>query len=342
MDDSSLRRRRSRKEGDPEFDLGGELAVRSQEMTAVAGSGDAAERTAGVSPQEVVLASDVQIQDNRANPFWSERMKEEARLRAARPVSLNEAVTGSEQTSASTELRAVDDAVGLHPVPQGPPQVFGPYDDTSAAGPEERSGKGRGQTASVEDRSEGAGVRTTAAATGSEVASIEPAAALQSPGLRPAERQILTQMKELMESLFEQNSGIVQRLERLEEDQVKDYSKILLSECDMLAVSGEDTVPKGALIAELNCSVKWDHSSCEVPYQLAIDLIQELEDHRACVMQRALYLKSLAMNSNSNNFETSQNIEKDMNEDAGDIAALRWLQWLCPDTCGVVGSSAFK
>ena len=219
MDDSSLRRRRSRKEGDPEFDLGGELAVRSQEMTAVAGSGDAAERTAGVSPQEVVLASDVQIQDNRANPFWSERMKEEARLRAARPVSLNEAVTGSEQTSASTELRAVDDAVGLHPVPQGPPQVFGPYDDTSAAGPEERSGKGRGQTASVEDRSEGAGVRTTAAATGSEVASIEPAAALQSPGLRPAERQILTQMKELMESLFEQNSGIVQRLERLEEDQ---------------------------------------------------------------------------------------------------------------------------
>ena len=215
MDDSSLRRRRSRREGDPEFDLGGELAVRSQERTMVAGSGDAAEGTAGESAQEVALtaAGDAMARENPVNPFWSERMQEEARLRAARPAFLNEAATGSEQTSASTELRAVEDAGGLPQAPQGPPQVLGPPDDTLAFGSVGRLGKGRGQSASSGEPPHGA-----ATAPGSEVESNETAAAIQPPGLRPAERQILTQMKGLLEGLFEQNSSIVQRLEKLEED----------------------------------------------------------------------------------------------------------------------------
>ena len=215
MDDSSLRRRRSRREGDPEFDLGGELAVRSQERTMVAGSGDAAEGTAGEGAQEVALtaAGDAMARENPVNPFWSERMQEEARLRAARPAFLNEAATGSEQTSASTELRAVEDAGGLPQAPQGPPQVLGPPDDTLAVGSVGRLGKGRGQSASSGEQPHGA-----ATAPGSEVESNETAAAIQPPGLRPAERQILTQMKGLLEGLFEQNSSIVQRLEKLEED----------------------------------------------------------------------------------------------------------------------------
>ena len=82
--------RRNRKEGDPEFDLGGEVAVRSQEMTAVAGSGD----TQLEQIRTLLEMRSREIFDRIS--LWSERMQEEARLRAARPAFLNEAATGSE------------------------------------------------------------------------------------------------------------------------------------------------------------------------------------------------------------------------------------------------------
>ena len=120
------------------------------------------------------------------NPFWSQRMQDEARLAAARPAHLDETA------SDSTEMRQLDDS--SFPVPKSSPVSFGP--------PREEAG-------------DNLGVATSSTSVGDN----------QATGLRPGERIILTEMKGLMETIMKQNAelsvqnaGLRQRIDKLEEE----------------------------------------------------------------------------------------------------------------------------
>ena len=120
------------------------------------------------------------------NPFWSQRMQDEARLAAARPAHLDETA------SDSTEMRQLDDS--SFPVPKSSPVSFGP--------PREEAG-------------DNLGVATSSTSVWDN----------QATGLRPGERIILTEMKGLMETIMKQNAelsvqnaGLRQRIDKLEEE----------------------------------------------------------------------------------------------------------------------------
>ncbi|CAE7876436.1 GIP, partial [Symbiodinium necroappetens] len=120
------------------------------------------------------------------NPFWSQRMQDEARLAAARPVHLDETA------SDSTEMRQLEDS--SFPVPKSGPVSFGPP---------------------CGDTGDNLGVAAASSSVGND----------QPPGLRPGERVILTEMKGLMETIMKQNAelsvqnaGLRQRIDKLEEE----------------------------------------------------------------------------------------------------------------------------
>ncbi|CAE7201986.1 putative transposon protein [Symbiodinium microadriaticum] len=159
------------------------------------GSGKGQGETAAIADGGASTAAGATV-----NPFWSERAKREAQLVAARPDFLGGVAgqTSRGPSSTSTEMRPSEEtpaATGSTgpEYPAGAPVSFGPP----------------------------AAVQTTvgeqdAAGTG------QPAG---EPGLRPAERQVLTEMKGILEMLVaqntelrEQNAGLQSRLEKLEED----------------------------------------------------------------------------------------------------------------------------
>ncbi|CAE7273806.1 GIP [Symbiodinium sp. CCMP2592] len=120
------------------------------------------------------------------NPFWSQKIQDEARLAAARPAHLDETA------SDSTEMRQLEETA--LPVPKSSPVSFGPSHVGSGI-----QGATSASSASVENQ--------------------------QAPGLRPGERRILTEMKDLMETIMkqnaelsEQNTGLRQRIDKLEEE----------------------------------------------------------------------------------------------------------------------------
>ncbi|CAE7861966.1 GIP, partial [Symbiodinium microadriaticum] len=120
------------------------------------------------------------------NPFWSQRMQDEARLAAARPAHLDETA------SDSTEMRQLEDS--SFAAPKSSPVSFGPP-----------SG----------DTGDNLGVAAASTSVGND----------QPPGLRPGERIILTEMKGLMETIMKQNAelsvqnaGLRQRIDKLEEE----------------------------------------------------------------------------------------------------------------------------
>ena len=120
------------------------------------------------------------------NPFWSQRMQDEARLAAARPAHLDESA------SDSTEMRQLEDS--SFPVPKSSPVSFGPP---------------------CGDTGDNLGIAAASTSVGND----------QPPGLRPGERVILTEMKGLMETIMKQNAdlsvqnaGLRQRIDKLEEE----------------------------------------------------------------------------------------------------------------------------
>ena len=135
-----------------------------------------------------------------ANPFWSERAQDEARLAAARPDFLGSAESNQvSASSGSTELRA-DDTVrgGLSSHENlGRPVSYGPN----------------------------VAVRTTVEQGVRHSEEARTATLREQPGLSSREREILTAMKEAMqrlagqnEGLLEQNSALMERVRKLEEE----------------------------------------------------------------------------------------------------------------------------
>ena len=105
-------------------------------------------------------------------------------------------------------------------------------------------------------------------------------------------------------------------------------------------------VPMGVLAAELSCKVHWEGETCEVVHptrgrlpivmvnrcpelcaKLTEDLIFEIEDKRAKVLQRALKLKELALSGNNAPQEESIGDQRD----AWVVPMLEWLRKLSPD-----------
>ena len=124
------------------------------------------------------------------HPFWSEKMQDEARLRAARPEDLGQLGEGSGNGSSSTELRP--DAE--HNPPRGEPISYGPIGGSSA-----RAGEDPGHP-------EGSSVEVRA-------------------GMRPGERLVVQSMKDMLadlvtqnKELLEQNRSMQGRIERLEDE----------------------------------------------------------------------------------------------------------------------------
>ena len=146
------------------------------------------------------------------NPFWSERMQNEAQLRAMRPQGLAEAEQPtSAADSGSTELR-VDQATGTEMPSRtgddgGAQSVGNSQDGLPAA------------SASGDNSGEATG---TASGSMDQGRSVPPSERL---GMRSGERLVVERMKELLEDLFEQNRMLVDsqrvlqdRLDRVEND----------------------------------------------------------------------------------------------------------------------------
>ena len=134
------------------------------------------------------------------NPFWSERAQDEARLAAARPDFLGSAESNQvSASSGSTELRADETARGGLSSHEnlGRPISYGPN----------------------------VAVRTTVEQGVRHSEGARPATLREQPGLSSREREILTAMKEAMqrlagqnEGLLEQNSALMERVRKLEEE----------------------------------------------------------------------------------------------------------------------------
>ena len=206
MESSGLRRRRQISAGVP---LGIE---------------DAEQR---VSPEEAAVAHGESEEASGANvaaisPFWSERMQLEARLQAARPASLDAASAAitSGQDSSSTELRPADVEHPSHPA--GHPRSFGPAAMSSTP---------------LETMRDGAALPFLSGAAGEQVADqeqgdhgeegSEPVRA----GMRPGERRVVEEMRDILRDLIDQNTQILrenrivrERLDRLEDDQMRSAS----------------------------------------------------------------------------------------------------------------------
>ena len=177
--------------------------------------------------------NDVQSRDARSsgeipgNPFWSQRAREELQLQLARPDSLPsqdflgtasemvaQGASGSGVSSSSTELRAVDSGGDQLRGPAGRPTVYGPGVLRTTV--EEGSGVLQENARSAVELSS-----ADAAQRGLEVT---PGSGEQH-GLSIRERNILTQMKNALlqlsqqnEQLMGQNQVLWSRLTRLEEE----------------------------------------------------------------------------------------------------------------------------
>ena len=177
--------------------------------------------------------NDVQSTDARSsgeipgNPFWSQRAREELQLQLARPDSLPsqdflgtapemvaQGASGSGVSSSSTELRAVDSGGDQLRGPAGRPTVYGPGVLRTTV--EEGSGVLQENARSaVELSSADAAQMGLEGTSGSE----------EQHGLSIRERNILTQMKNALlqlsqqnEQLMGQNQALWSRLTRLEEE----------------------------------------------------------------------------------------------------------------------------
>ena len=136
------------------------------------------------------------------NPFWSEKMQNEAQLQAMRPQGLAEAErTTSAADSGSTELR-VDQAAGTER-------------------PNRTGDDGDGLPATSVSGDNGGGATGTASGS-MDQGQPSPSERL---GMRSGERLVVERMKELLEDLFEQNRLLVDsqrvlqdRLDRVEND----------------------------------------------------------------------------------------------------------------------------
>ena len=186
-------------EGEPVDDAGRDL----RELQGTEGIGDAD----ASSSRAVVLG----------NPFWSQRAQEELQLQRARSDFLGSAddPSASRLSSSCTELRAANDNAELLRTPQGPPQVFGP----AALRTTVDTGRDGGQAAvellrnsNSSDQAAVSGVNVTASTE-------------ERHGLSSRERHILTQMKDAMVRLADQNSELLtqnevlkDRISRLEDE----------------------------------------------------------------------------------------------------------------------------
>ena len=183
-----MRRRRtfsSHALADEGNDDSGSAANRHDVGTAVARPATLESADASGDREESTVAREVVF-----HPFWSEKMQDEARLRAARPEDLGQLGEGSGNGSSSTELRP--DAE--HNPPRGEPISYGPIGGSSA-----RAGEDPGHP-------EGSSVEVRA-------------------GMRPGERLVVQTMKDMLadlvaqnKELLEQNRSMQGRIERLEDE----------------------------------------------------------------------------------------------------------------------------
>ena len=153
------------------------------------------------------------------SPFWSERAQEEARLVAARPAGLGESTEQTSAESTSTELRLESDrqtgpAESLRPV--GPPVVYSPQSGNQFA---KASAVPSGSSGNV-----GPAQREDAQQEGGDDTAMR-------TGMRPGERRVVEEMKNLLELVFEQNQQLMQqhtivqsRLDKLEDEAMQSAS----------------------------------------------------------------------------------------------------------------------
>ena len=147
---------------------------------------------------------DAQAQSSRASevghPFWSQRAREELQLQLARPDFLGSAVeySGSRVSSSSTELRAADAGRDSIQGPHGHPTVFGPAPLSTTVG-------------------QGRGVAESFPISSSENALAPPTTAdhEEQHGLSSRERYVLTQLKDAVVNISQQNSQLLTQNEML-------------------------------------------------------------------------------------------------------------------------------
>ena len=186
--------------------------------------GDLREPTAGPRNQGGVGAatgsgSSVEGSESQVavHPFWSDRVKTEVVLQANRPAALSDAEAAEQQL--------VINASEVFVSPVGQPTVFGPSVQSSTANGNPDSKSALSQKA--EARSHGSSASIAGAGPNAEGYPLPETSGKQSPppGLRAGERQVLTEMKDLMKSMLEQNRSLTEqnaamskRLEKLEEE----------------------------------------------------------------------------------------------------------------------------
>ena len=165
--------------------------------------------------------------DATANPFWSERARSEHALQQARPRDLDAAgnVQADSAGSSSTELRAnpvstseADTATVM--VPTGARE--------SAVSAETMSGQGGGLEPEANRAPRETDQATTAEASVDTAPGQAPVGAsntVQQLGMRPGERLIVEEMKNLLVGLYEQNRvlaegqrTLLRRVEQMEND----------------------------------------------------------------------------------------------------------------------------
>ena len=169
--------------------------------------------------QGVVSSGDGDARSSRAselgNPFWSDRAREELQLQLARPDFLGSAeASGSRYTSSSTELREVELGTGHAEGPVGRPVVYGPTPLQTTVGEVRRDQTVEGSNHEPRD------TRSLEGQADPTAEQLE-----QSHGLSSRERYILSQMKDAMvriaqqnEQLVSQNEALWSRVARLEEE----------------------------------------------------------------------------------------------------------------------------
>ncbi|OLP87837.1 putative transposon protein [Symbiodinium microadriaticum] len=213
--------------------------------TTVGATGDTAGR-AEPSSTAVVQTSEIRREEATAvNPFWSQKAIEETELAAARPAFLE--TSSGKASSGSTEMRRADD---LPPQPEGIPESFGPSGPAVPIGTE-----GDLQDGSAE-----------------------------MPGLRAGERMVLTEMRNLMEVLINQNKALTAqnstlqtRVDRLEEERSNSQAWRSAEFAGVPeAFEGEPVLPSEAEIPSYQVNELTGHCLCwEIRQSLELRLVLE-------------------------------------------------------------------
>ncbi|CAE7316806.1 unnamed protein product [Symbiodinium sp. KB8] len=209
----------------------------------VGATGDTAGR-AEPSSTAVVQTSEIRREEAAAvNPFWSQKAIEETELAAARPAFLE--TSSGKASSGSTEMRRADD---LPPQPEGIPESFGPSGPAVPIGTE-----GDLQDGSAE-----------------------------MPGLRAGERMVLTEMRNLMEVLINQNKALTAqnstlqtRVDRLEEERSNSQAWRSAESAGVPeAFEGEPVLPSEAEIPSYQVNELTGHCLCwEIRQSLELRLV---------------------------------------------------------------------